>query len=268
MKADALDSTQVSGPPRRPVRRGLYVLPSLFTLGNMLLGFYAIVSAFRGSNLVGPEASELFRNATWAVFIAAVLDTLDGRIARMTKTESEFGREFDSLADAFTFGVVPALLAFFWGLHDYGRIGWLIPAYYMVCTATRLARFNVQSKVTDSRWFVGLPSPAAAGAICSLLFYMPDQEWRHYSSAMMFGVLLLIGSLEVSTFRYWSFKRLDLRRRLSYRVVLPLAVVLVVLATEPAAFFLVVAILYTASGPLGWLTGRWGRKRPEGEPAS
>lgn len=264
MNGDPMDATDA--PRRRTFRRGLYVLPSLFTIGNLLLGFYAVVSAFRGSNLAASNgSSELIRNATLAVFIAAVLDTLDGRIARMTKTESEFGREFDSLADAFTFGVVPALVAFFWGLHQYGRIGWLIPAFYMVCTAIRLARFNVQTKVVDSRWFVGLPSPAAAGAICSLLFYMPDREWRHYSSAVLFVALLLVGGLEISTFRYWSFKRLDLRRRWSYRVALPLAAVVLTLMVEPAAFFLIVAVIYTASGPLGWVTGRLGRKRAEPE---
>lgn len=267
MNGDPLDSTAVER-PRRNLRRGLYVLPSLFTIGNLLLGFYAVVSAFRASNLDLAHGSvHLIRNATWAVLIAAVLDTLDGRIARMTKTESDFGREFDSLADAFTFGVVPALLSFFWGLHQYGRIGWLIPAFYMMCTATRLARFNVQTKVVDSRFFVGLPSPAGALAICSLLFYMPDREWRHGAAAMLFVVLVVVGSLEVSTFRYWSFKRLDLRRRWSYRVALPLAAVLLTLAIEPAACFLILALLYIASGPFSWLTGRLGRKRVEAEAA-
>ena len=159
---------------RRRLRRGAYLLPSLFTIGNMLLGFYAVVMAFRGSRVVVTEAADAyFVRAALAVFIAGILDTLDGRIARMTGTDSEFGREYDSLADLFTFGAAPALMTHVWGLDSFGRIGWLVPLYYMVCTATRLARFNVQTKVLDSRYFVGLPSPAAAGSVCSLLFFVP-----------------------------------------------------------------------------------------------
>jgi CDP-diacylglycerol--serine O-phosphatidyltransferase len=243
--------------PKR-LRRGAYLLPTAFTIGNMLLGFYAVVCGFRGAE---SGASWLFQRAAVLVFVAALLDGLDGRIARLTGTDSDFGREYDSLADLLTFGIVPALLAYSWGLHDFGRVGWLVPLFYLVCTATRLARFNVQPKVVDSRYFAGLPSPAAAGAICSLLFFAPDREWRPWLEGLMLFSLVAIGLLMVSTFRYRSFKQIDLRRRWSYREILPVAAVILVAALNHKAFFLAVAVVYTVSAPLGWV---WGRLRSRG----
>lgn len=236
----------------RRLRRGAYLLPSLFTIGNMLLGFYAVVRGYRGD----------FQSAAVMVFIAAVLDALDGRIARLTGTESPFGREYDSLADVFTFGAVPALLAYFWGLVDLGRLGWLAPLFFLVCCATRLARFNVQAvqPVTENRDFVGLPAPAAAGAIASLLFFAPDHDWRPWAAALLLGALLGVGVLMVSTFRYKSFKKLDLRKRWSYRAALPIAAGLIVVAVHPPAAFLVACGLYALSGPVGWLL--WRRRTP------
>jgi CDP-diacylglycerol--serine O-phosphatidyltransferase len=234
----------------RRLRRGAYLLPSAFTIGNMLLGFYAIVRAYRGD----------FRDAAVMVMVAGVLDGLDGRIARLTGTDSEFGKEYDSLADVFTFGVAPALLSYFWGLEEHGRLGWLIPLFYLVCTATRLARFNVQTKVIDSRYFVGLPSPAAAGGVVSVLFFAPDDDWKPWAAAALAGSLVILGTLMVSTFRYRSFKKVNLRQRWSYRVMLPVAAVLLVAAYHPQAFFLAVAVAYTVSGPLGWLMARVSRK--------
>jgi CDP-diacylglycerol--serine O-phosphatidyltransferase len=248
-------------PPRqipRRLRRGAYLLPSLFTIGNMLLGFYAIVLGLR----------QEFRIAALLVFIAAILDTLDGRIARMTGTESEFGKEYDSLADVVTFGAVPALLTYLWGLRPFDRDAWLIPLFYMVCAATRLARFNVQTKVVDSRYFVGLPVPAAAGTICSILFFAPDnssgsEELRVWMQVLVATMLLLIGVLMVSTFRYYSFKKFDLRKRWSFRALIPIAAIVLVIYYIPHAFFLTLAALYTLSGPLNWLIGRFRGGRPE-----
>ena len=236
---------------RQQMRRGVYLLPSLFTTGNIVMGFYALVRGMRGD----------FTTAALVIFIAAVLDGLDGRIARMTHTESEFGREFDSLADLFTFGVAPAVLAYLWGLQDIGRIGWLIPLFFLICTAVRLARFNVQTKVVDSRYFVGLPSPAAAGFIASFLFLAPDSEWRVWLAVAMLIALITIGILMVSTFRYPSPKKIDLRQRWSYRLVLPWAVAILALAFHPPAFFLSASVVYTAMGPASWL---WGRLRRRG----
>ncbi len=241
-------------PPRKVnqrLRRGVYLLPSLFTTGNIVMGFYAMVLGFRGE----------FATAALIIFIAGVLDGLDGRIARMTHTESDFGREYDSLADLFTFGVAPAILAYHWGLEPLGRIGWLIPLFFLICTAVRLARFNVQTKAVDSRYFVGLPSPAAAGFIASFLFVAPNSEWKAWLEAAMLIALVGIGSLMVSTFRYPSLKKIDLRQRWSYRIVLPWAAGILALAFHPPAFFLSAAVVYTAMGPLSWLWGRL-RRRP------
>lgn len=253
---------------RKRLRHGAYLLPSLFTIGNMLLGFYAVVSAFRGSQMVSPEAGDpYFARAALAIFVAAILDTLDGRIARMTGTDSDFGREYDSLADLFTFGAAPALLTFLWDLHGLGRIGWLVPLYYMVCTATRLARFNVQAKVADTRYFVGLPSPAAAGAVCALLFYVPATDgWRDLWVLFVLITLAGVGTLEVSTFRYWSPKQIDLRKRWSYRAALPLALILLVVVLEPKAVFLVIGVVYALSGPFWWLVGRFRRRGEDAAP--
>jgi CDP-diacylglycerol---serine O-phosphatidyltransferase len=202
--------------PQRPavsqrLQRGAYLLPSLFTVGNMLLGFFAVVCGLRGQ----------FRLAAILVFVAAIVDTFDGLIARVTNTESDFGKEYDSLADVITFGAVPAILTWLWGLDELHRDAWLLSAFFMVCTATRLARFNVQHKVVDKRWFVGLPTPAAAGTICSLLFYAPDREWKSWMIALVSVSLLLVGLLMVSTFRYRSVKGFDPRQRMSYRVAVP-----------------------------------------------
>ena len=181
----------------------------------------------------------------------------DGKIARMTGTESEFGREFDSLADVLTMGMAPALAAWAWGLSELGRVGWLVPLFYVVCTATRLARFNVQTTRTDPRWFVGLPSPAAAGTIASFLLVRPDHTWRSWLIGAMAGGLVAIGALMVSTFRYSSLKSLDFRQRRSYRVALPIAGVVVLLAFWPELFFPGFAVAYALSGPLLWLFGRF-----------
>ncbi len=227
---------------RGGMRRGAYLLPSLFTILNMTLGFYAIVCGLGGQ----------FLRAALLVFLAAIIDMLDGKIARMTGTESDFGKEYDSLADVITFGATPALLAYLWGLREFNADAWLLCVFYMVCAATRLARFNVQAHVVDSRWFVGLPMPAAAGAICSILVFAPEYtgDLRLVMQVVMGMALLLIGVLMVSTFRYKSLKNVDLRKRWSYRAFVPIAAVLLVIFYQTRATFLAIAILYTMSGPL------------------
>jgi len=262
----------------RRVRRGAYLLPSLFTIGNVLLGFYAIVLGLRSAGVVSHdpalgEPRSGFGLAALAIFVAAILDALDGRIARLTGTESDFGKEYDSLADVLTFGAAPALLTYLWGLYEWGRPGWLVPFFYIVCTATRLARFNVQTRIVDSRYFVGLPAPAAAGAVCSILFFepetylAPDSPWKTWVQLGVMVALLLIGALMVSTFRYKSFKKLDLRRRWSYRAAAPIVAVIVVILYKPRATFLAIAVLFTLSGPVSYLVSRWrARRRPGGAP--
>lgn len=245
---------------RRRLRRGLYLLPSVFTIGNIVLGFYAIVLALRGD----------YRPAVLCVFAAAFLDSLDGRLARVTQTASEFGREYDSLADVITFGVAPAVLVYSWGLHELDRIGWILPLFYLVSTATRLARFNVQTKVLDKRFFVGLPAPAAAGALGAILYFADGQPFRRADTTAQIVLLtatVVLGLLMVSTFRYWSFKELDPRRRWSFRVALPVAAVLLLILLNPAWFFLTVSLAYAASGPVLWLRGALRRRAEEPAPA-
>jgi CDP-diacylglycerol--serine O-phosphatidyltransferase len=260
------DDRAVERPRARGIRRGAYLLPSLFTMGNMVFGFYAVILGLQGT----PGS---FRRAALCILLAAALDSVDGRIARMTGTESEFGKEYDSLADVITFGAAPGLLAFLWGLREFSEDAWLISVFYMVCTATRLARFNVQTRVTDSRYFVGLPSPWAALTICALLSFAADStgDLRAVMQVVMGVALLLIGSLMVSTFRYNSFKKLDLRKRWSYRAFVPFAALLLVYLFIPRATLLVITLLYTLSGPVAAAVSRLRPRRgprPEDAPPS
>ncbi len=246
---------------KRPaaLKRGVYLLPSLFTIANMLMGFYAVIVAVNGH----------FRQAAWLIFGAALVDSLDGRIARMTGTESDFGREYDSLADVLTFGMAPGLVAWFWGLRELSPYAWGVPAFFTVCCATRLARFNVQTRTADRRFFAGLPAPAAAGCVAAVFFFAPDKDWKTWLGAALLVTMVAVGVLMVSTFRFHSFKNIDLSRRQSYRALLPIAAVMAVIVVSlrwPAAFFLTAAGLYAISGPLGWLFGRF--RRPAEAPAA
>ena len=224
------------------------VLPSLFTMGNIFLGFFALVEGLQGR----------FDRAALMIFAAAILDALDGALARLTGSESAFGREFDSLADVLTFCSAPALLTYLWGLRDLDRIGWLVPFFFVVCGATRLARFNIQTRIVDSRYFAGLPTPAAAGTVAAILLFDPEATWRPWVEIGVLVVLFVVGSLMISTFRYRSIKQLNLRRRQSYRIAVPLAAVLVLVLYKPKPVLVTLAIAYTASGPLAWT---WGRLR-------
>jgi CDP-diacylglycerol---serine O-phosphatidyltransferase len=266
--------------PQR-LRRGAYLLPSLFTIGNILLGFYAVIVGLRSVGLApwpgDTEPTPRFAFAAMLVVAASFLDSLDGRLARMTGTESEFGKQYDSLADVLTFGVTPALLTYLWGVRDLATQAWLVPLFYLVCVATRLARFNVQSRVIDSRFFVGLPAPAAAAAVCSLLFFAPNTvprflegtehaaPWRTVMLWLVVAALLVIGTLMVSTFRYHSFKKIDLRKRWSYRAFIVLAAIVLVVIYLPEAVFPVIAIVYAASGPVAYLWSKLRSRRPHPE---
>jgi CDP-diacylglycerol--serine O-phosphatidyltransferase len=235
------------------MRRGTYLLPSLFTFGNILLGFYALVVGLRGE----------FETAAILVYSAAVIDGLDGRIARLTNTESPFGKELDSLADIVTFGAAPALLAHVWNLDLLGRIGWIVPVFYLLCVAIRLARFNVQTKSVDSRYFVGLPAPAAASTVVSILFFWSTPgDKSHVASGVMLATMIATSVLMISTFRYRSFKELDLRRRWSYRAAALLAVLVLMIVYNPPAVFFSAAIVYSLSGPLEWIIRRLFGLRP------
>ncbi len=244
--AHSKPATESSNSPRRPLRAGAYLIPSLFTTANMLLGFYALLAGLEGQ----------FRAAVLMIFAAAVLDTLDGRLARLTGTASPFGREYDSLADLVSFGLAPALLCYLWGLDELGRVGFAAPAVYLLCSAARLARFNVSPRTSDPAYFIGLPAPAAAGAIGSILFFVDARGDSFVLQLAVLGALVVVGLLSVSTFRYLSFKELDFRRRRGFRVVVVIAAIVVLALIHIGLFFLVGAASYALSGPTAWLGKR------------
>jgi len=240
---------------KRRLRRGIYLLPTCFTVGNLFCGFFSLVEASRGQ----------FELAAILIIVASILDGLDGRIARLTGTTSEFGVEFDSMADVVSFGVAPAFLAYRWALVPFHRFGWLIAFLYVVCAATRLARFNIQHAASDKRFFVGLPSPPAAGVLASVAFAFPDPPDFGFVSVALGVLVTIVAFLMVSRLRYRSFKDFDLRNRRSYIAVLPIAAALVAVLTQPKWAILAMATGYLVSGPIAYLWGVVQRLR--GRPA-
>ena len=238
-------------PPTPKQRRGIYLLPNLFTTAALFAGFYAIVAAMGGRF----EASAL------AIFIAMVLDAADGRIARMTNTESAFGAEYDSLADLVSFGIAPALIAYEWSLSEMGNVGWLAAFFYAAATALRLARFNSQIASADKRYFQGLPCPPAAAVIAGLVwlatdFGIPGPEL----SAIVCAFCLLCGLLMVSNIRFLSFKDLDLRGRVPFVALLLVVAVFVFVSSDPPLVLFAVSVIYAVHGPVLTLVGRHRRR--------
>jgi CDP-diacylglycerol--serine O-phosphatidyltransferase len=233
-------------------RRGVAVLPSLFTTGNLFLGFWAIIKTIHG------EYAEAAPLIAWAI----ILDLLDGRIARMTGTTSEFGGELDSLADMISFGVAPGVLAFCWGFSLMPRVGWLAAFLFVVCGALRLARFNVQRHAVDGRFFVGLPIPAAAAQVAAWVSLLPEPLGDRTQATAALCVVVTLAFLMVSTIRYRSFKTFDLRSRRSYLVVLGIALLFLLVALHPKSVLLVLATAYWISGPATYLYGLLRRRSP------
>jgi CDP-diacylglycerol---serine O-phosphatidyltransferase len=236
--------------PRRRFRRGVYLLPSLFTMGNMFCGYACIIYAMR---------NELETAAPFIGF-AYVLDVLDGRIARMTGSESEFGLQFDSLADVVSFGLAPAVLSFQWGLQPLGRLGWAAGFMFVACAAMRLARFNIQ-KGGDKRYFVGMPSPAAAAIPASTVFLFPDGLYDYRAALPALAMVLVPAVLMVSTIRFRSFKTFDLQSRRSYPVLILFALGMALLAAQPEILVVVLAYGYLASAFVEMALSRL-RRRP------
>jgi len=237
---------------RQRLRRGVYLLPSLFTLGNMFCGYLCILYAVRGE----------FERAAPFIGLAIVLDMLDGRIARMTKTESAFGIEFDSLADVISFGVAPAVLAFQWGLEPLQRLGWAAGFIYVAATAIRLARFNIQTGSNlDKRYFVGLPCPAAAAIPASTVFFYAEGFKQPHGALVALAVVLVPAFVMVTTIRFRSFKTFDLRARRSYKVLALVAMAYAALQIRPEALLIVLSYSYLLSGFAGLLWGRLRRRR-------
>jgi CDP-diacylglycerol--serine O-phosphatidyltransferase len=202
-----------------------------------------------------------FELAAPLVGAAVVLDMLDGRIARLTNTQSEFGAQLDSLADAVSFGVAPALLAYCWALQTVPRAGWPAAFLFCACGVLRLARFNVQRHVVDARYFVGLPIPAGAAQIAAIVFVFPVPPGQRWATLAMLALVVALAFLMVSTFRYRSFKGVDLRRRRSYITVLGIALLFLLVAVHPELSLLAATTLYTVSGPLAWAVAALRRRR-------
>ena len=229
-------------PRKYRFRRGVYLLPSLLTMGNMFCGYACVVYAMRGE----------YETAAPFIGFAVVLDMLDGRIARLTGTTSEFGVEFDSMADIISFGMAPAILSFQWGLSALGRLGWAAGFLFVAAAAMRLARFNIQSgSGGDKRYFVGMPSPAAAAIPAATVYAYPWGLYDYREALPALVMVLVPAVLMVSTIRFRSFKTIDSRARRPYTVLIFVATGIVLIATHPQAMLVVIAYSYLASGFIG-----------------
>jgi len=228
--------------PEKPKRsRGIYLLPNLFTTAALFAGFYAIVAAMKGQ----------FEPAAVAIFVAMIMDGLDGRVARLTNTQSEFGVQYDSLADLVSFGLAPALVVYQWALSGLGKPGWLAAFIYAACAALRLARFNTQVGIVDKRYFQGLASPAAAAVLAGLVWVGTEYEVVGHDLGV--GVLILavlVGLLMVSNIRYHSFKDLDLKEKMPFVATVIIILVFAVIFMQPPEVLFGIALLYAASGPV------------------
>ena len=240
--------------PRPHRRRGVYLLPNLFTTGVLFSGFFAIVSAIEGE----------FITAAIAVFVAMVLDTLDGRVARMTDTQSEFGAQYDSLSDLVAFGLAPALVVYLWQLHELGNFGWVAAFFFATAAALRLARFNSRLAVTDKRFFQGLPSPASAALVVGTVWVVEDLSVApDLAVPWIVGILIvtvLAGAAMVSNLTYFSFKDMDFRHRVPFLAMVGVVLALMLLALDPPKVLLAGFVIYGLSGPVLTLE-RWRRHR-------
>jgi CDP-diacylglycerol---serine O-phosphatidyltransferase len=240
----------------RKFRRGMYLIPSLFTLANLFCGYACVIFAMRGE----------FATAAPFIGVAVVLDMLDGRIARMTGAASDFGKEFDSLADVISFGVAPAVLGYAWGLNAYGRVGWAVGFVFVSAAAIRLARFNIQTTTNpDKRYFVGMPSPAAAGVPAATVYAFPFGLTDWYA-ALAVPLLLVPGLLMVSTIKYRSFKTIDFGRRRPSNALIFAALFIAAIATFPQWTLLVIAYTYLFSAFVGLAWTRLRARSSEAAP--
>jgi CDP-diacylglycerol--serine O-phosphatidyltransferase len=241
---------------KRQNKRGIYILPSIFTTFALFAGFYSIVASINGD----------YTLAAISIMVAMLWDTLDGRVARLTNTQSAFGAEYDSLSDLVSFGVAPALLVYEWSLSDLGRIGWLAAFIYLVCAALRLARFNTQVGAADKRYFQGLPSPAAAGVIASMIwlkfwnFEYFDIGVVSFSYYIGIAITILCGLLMVSNVRYFSFKEFDSKNKTSFRFLLLSVISLILLLYKPNIVLFTGFFIYMLSGPIITMIGLYNKR--------
>lgn len=232
-------------------RQGIYLLPNAFTLAALFSGFYAIVQAM----------NHQFEVAAMAIFIAMVLDGLDGRVARLTHSQSAFGAEFDSLSDMVSFGVAPALVAYEWQLRSLGKFGWMVAFIYCASAALRLARFNTMLGVVDKRWFVGLPSPAAAALVAGMVWICLAYGYGQLPglSGIALAMTAFAGLSMVSNVRFWSFKEIHLRRQVPFFALMLLVLVILLLVASPP---LVLFAFFVGYGLSGYLMALWRWRRP------
>lgn len=229
--------------PKR--RKGIYILPNLFTLAALFGGFYAIIMAINGR----------FEMAAIGVFYAMVLDSLDGRVARMTNTQSAFGEQMDSLSDMVSFGAAPALISYVWSLHTLGRWGWFAAFVYCACAALRLARFNVNTAVVDKRYFQGLPSPAAAALVAGFIWLATETQLKGAELAWpMFALVLYAGLTMVTNVPFYSFKDVHFKQSVPFIFVVAIALVIAVIALEPAT---ILSLLFVCYGISGYVIYAW-----------
>lgn len=226
---------------RDNMKKGIYILPNLFTTGALFFGFYSVVSSYNGD----------YKWAAISIVISAIFDTLDGKVARLTGTTSKFGVEYDSLADLISFGMAPAFLAYTWALIPFGRYGWLAAFLYLTCAALRLARFNVQVETVEKTRFKGVPSPAAAGmiAITVLLSY----HLGGIGSTKHFTILLMVyflAFLMVSNVTYRSFKELEFSKRQPFSLLVVAVLLLILIIAEPQVMLFTIGVIYLISGPV------------------
>ncbi|MBN2033685.1 MAG: CDP-diacylglycerol--serine O-phosphatidyltransferase [Deltaproteobacteria bacterium] len=222
-------------------RRGIYILPNLFTSASLFSGFFAIVAAMDGR----------FEAAAVAIIISAVLDGLDGRIARLTNTTTQFGVEYDSLADLIAFGVAPGILAFQWALKPFGRLGWLASFMFVICGALRLARFNVQKTHEDASYFKGLPIPAAASFVAAMILFIESWDGDlQIRSALIIAMFYTLSFLMVSTLHYYSFKKIDIHNKKPFNVLLSVILVSLIIAYAPKTVIFLILSAYVISGPV------------------
>ena len=221
-------------------QRGIYILPNLFTTAALFAGFYAVIAAMQNQ----------FEAAALSIFVALIFDGLDGRIARMTNTSSAFGAEYDSLADMVSFGVAPALISFQWALIHLGKPGWIAAFVFTAGAALRLARFNTQVGIADKRYFQGLPSPAAAAMLASVVWIFADAELTPLTESLMLVLTIVTGLLMVSNFRYYSFKEFNLKNKVPFIALLGVVLAFVIVSIDPPLVLLAFFAVYLISGPV------------------
>jgi len=236
------------GSRKKGPKRGVYLLPNLITSASLFGGFYSIISALDGN----------FEHAAIAILISAVLDGLDGRVARLTGTSSKFGVEYDSLADVIAFGLAPGVLIFTWALRPFGRYGWLAAFLYVVCGALRLARFNVQVTTVESKRFNGLPIPAAAALVATtvLMFFTIGRGEEMVKHVTVLVLVYALAFLMVSNVKFYSFKEMNLSQRMPFRLLVALVFLLIVIAAQPTIMLFLLTFGYVVSGPITTLLDR------------